>query len=122
MQPLGQPGSAAEAHRQAAFCQAADAFLACAEPNDNPVYFCRSGECFEKGGRPRDAAEAFRRGGDFTRMVSLYHKFGMHDEAVAIILDKKYKVQPVIANSAREAARVHYLNQVESEYVSANAV
>jgi tetratricopeptide (TPR) repeat protein len=114
--PIGKPGNSAEAARQDAFVQAADAFLSCSS-KQSLVYFRRSGECFEAAGRCLEAADAYYQGESYTESVLLYRRLGKFDEAVEIVFKTNDKVRQDVADDTKNAAKLYYLSRAETELV-----
>lgn len=114
--PISKSRNSAAATRRDAFLQAAEAFLSCSS-KQCLVYFRRSGDCFKAAGRYLQAAEAYYQGENYTESALLYRQRGKFDEAIAIVLEKKDKVQPNVADDVKEAAKLYYLSRAETELV-----
>ncbi|PFH50711.1 hypothetical protein AMATHDRAFT_85569, partial [Amanita thiersii Skay4041] len=99
-----------------AYLNAAHAFLHCTSVAVDPtVYFRRAGECFELGEDYLEAAQAYYKGGNFTKVVLVYRKLGMLEEAISVVIENEDKVQPEIAQNIQSTGKLFHLSRVRTD-------
>lgn len=116
-----QPGSHdSNAESTLAYAVAADAFLKCADAgwDDVRAYYRAAGDCYSRANHAKQAAQAYLCSAEYNLAAQHYQKGELFDEAIDLIHSKREHIEPGLAHTLTDAARVFYLRgQVSLTFV-----
>lgn len=104
-----------EPSQPAAFVKAAEAFVEAvpgsSELEDRQTYYRIAAECYVRSGNNRKAGAAYLGAGEYTLAAKHFRKAGMFDEAVTIIQFHGGEVDPDVAQSILDVAKLYYIKE-----------
>ena len=113
--PLDHRGGAAgNAVRSEAFIKAADAFSASvpgALREEKRSYHRNAGECYERGGDNKRAAESYLDAEQYDLSAKLFRKAGLFDEALDVVKNHEDKMNESVVRSIVEVSKIQFLRQ-----------
>ena len=94
-----------------AYTHAGDAFLKCADAGENDVrsYYRLACDCYSHADDVKQAAQAYLSAAEYALAAQQYQKGELFDEAIDLIRSHRESIEPGLANTLTDSARVFYL-------------